>query len=185
MVRWFEREYGMGRGVEGTAMRDRSRARAWWIVAVALVLGVGLALAVAPAAGRPPSTYQSVVAIASQLRCPVCSGESAAASDTAQAIAMRQEIAKELAAGRSAHRILAGFVAQYGTWILARPPRHGAYALLWLAPVLAVAAVTVVVARYVRLRPVRQASDGEGEASAGAEVPLEAGDADRRLPRYL
>ncbi len=161
----------------------RHPGRAWWVVVAALVLGVGLALAVAPS-GRPPSTYQRVEAIASQLRCPVCSGESAAASDTVQAIAMRREISRELAAGRSPHQILAGFVGQYGTWILARPPRRGVYGLLWLAPVLALAAVTVVVVRYLQLRPVRRASGDEAQAAQAAGLP-EAGDADRRLARYL
>ncbi len=166
-------------------MRGRSRGGMWWIAAAAVVFGVAVALAVAPVARRPPSTYQRVVAIASQLRCPVCSGESAASSDTVQAIAMRREIARELAAGRSTHQILAGFVAQYGTWILTRPPHHGAYTLLWLAPVLSVSVVTVLVVRYLRLRSVRRPADADALAGGQTGAPQDGGDAERRLARYL
>lgn len=110
------------------------RRYAGWI-AIVLLLFIGVvALA---AYGRPAGT-QSLAdrarAVESQLRCPVCQGESVAVSPSGLAGAMRSEIRRQLHQGRSESQIKAYFVARYGDWILLSPPASGIGDLAWLAP---------------------------------------------------
>lgn len=148
------------------------------VVAVALfVIG-----ALRPFAA-PTGADQPALQIAAQLRCPVCAGESAADSDTAQAQAMRAQIAADLQAGMGQRQILDQFVAQYGVWILYRPPTHGALALLWAVPALAVAGAGLTVWRSTagrnRMSAGPRPADGGGEASAPDPAVV------RRLGRFL
>lgn len=138
------------------------------LVAAVVVVGAGAALAgvLRPLAG-PPTPEEQVMAIAADLRCPVCAGESAAAADTTQAQAMRAQIASDLQAGMSRQAILGQFAAQYGTWILDRPPERGAFLLLWIAPVLAAAGVGAGIFRLVL--PRGGAGRDQAERSAAAE----------------
>ncbi len=110
---------------------------------------------------------QRVMSVAADLRCPVCQGESVATSNAAVAVQMRNRIAADLAAGEPRRQILQGFAREYGTWILYRPPGSGALAVLWVVPGLAVCAVALGVARYLRLRPVRPVEGGPPAEGAG------------------
>lgn len=73
-------------------------------------------------------------AVAQQLRCPVCQGESVADSPSGIARSMRGIIRRRLAEGQSPDQIKAYFVSKYGTWILLSPPTSGLGALAWLGP---------------------------------------------------
>ncbi len=77
-------------------------------------------------------------AVAQQLRCPVCQGESVADSPADIAKAMRSIIRQRLAAGQSPEAIKAYMVARYGNWVLLAPPASGIGGVAWLAPPLLV-----------------------------------------------
>lgn len=154
--------------------------------AVALVIACALLLAggLRPFLGAP-TPEQRVMSIAADLRCPVCSGESVATSDASEAVQMRAQIARELQAGEDRPQILRGFVREYGTWILYRPPGRGVLGLLWSVPVVAAAGVAAGLVRYLRTRAVRPSSaEARGAAPTGAGV-AEAEPLRRRLARFL
>ncbi|MHB1131607.1 MAG: cytochrome c-type biogenesis protein [Chloroflexota bacterium] len=75
-----------------------------------------------------------VNAIASELQCPICSGQSVNESTSPLAQQMRLLIRKKLEDGESREQILAYFVDRYGESILREPPKVGFNQLLWLLP---------------------------------------------------
>jgi len=81
----------------------------------------------------PSSPDEQAAQLAAELRCPDCQALSVAESRTAAAEAIRQEIAEQLAAGRTPDEVRDHFVARYGKWILLQP----ADPLIWLLPVAA------------------------------------------------
>ncbi|MDM7324184.1 MAG: cytochrome c-type biogenesis protein CcmH [Thermus sp.] len=83
----------------------------------------------------PPDLSPEVFAIARELRCPVCQGESAAESNSGVAVEMRRIIAEMLGAGKSKEEIEAFFVERYGEWILYEPPKRGVTLWVWVLPV--------------------------------------------------
>jgi cytochrome c-type biogenesis protein CcmH/NrfF len=96
---------------------------------MALVAAIGLQLLRQP---EPLTVAQQARQVASELRCPDCEALSVAESRTDAAAAIREEIAAQLTAGRSAREIRDHFVARYGQWILLQP----ADPLVWLLPAL-------------------------------------------------
>jgi len=119
------------------------------VYAVLLLLLGGAGVAMWRSSAPKADTAQS---IAAQLLCPACQGESVAQSQSPMAAAMRDTIAQQLAAGRSAQQIRQYFVDRYGTSILTDPPRGRLGVVLWLLP-LAVLAAVVFLAVRVRRRP--------------------------------
>jgi len=105
-----------------------------WIAIVWLLLIVGVALVAYGQPTQHPSLAQQARAVGSQLRCPICQGESVADSPSTLAGAMRVEIRRQLKQGRTPAQIKAFFVARYGNWILLSPPAAGIGDLAWLAP---------------------------------------------------
>jgi cytochrome c-type biogenesis protein CcmH len=72
--------------------------------------------------------------LSERLRCPVCKSVSIAESPSETAVAMRQAVADQVAAGRTDEEIVDFFRARYGDWVLLDPPAQGTTLLLWLAP---------------------------------------------------
>jgi cytochrome c-type biogenesis protein CcmH len=98
-------------------------------VVVAGVLVVGL---------RPvgsPTLDQRVTSLASQVRCPVCDGETAAESDTPPSVEIRALIRQWMQSGESNAQIKANLVDDYGTGILEAPPARGIDLIVWVLPV--------------------------------------------------
>jgi len=155
------------------------RAAGWAILAAVVAAVLGLALSAALRSAAPLDQQQQVLAIAADLRCPVCPGESAAAAQTPEALAMRQQIASDLAAGLDRGQILQRFEAEYGVWILYRPPVRGAYLLLWLVPLAGLGGVGAALRGVLRRTRRGRAPD---PPPAAAEVPREVA---RRLGRFL
>jgi len=116
---------------------------------LAAVLFLTLALAQTPTGEPPPDLSPEVFRIASQLRCPVCQGESAAESNAGVSQEMRRQIAEMLKEGKSEEAIREYFVKRYGEWILYAPPKKGINWLLWLAPVIGVGAIGLGLWRYL------------------------------------
>jgi cytochrome c-type biogenesis protein CcmH len=164
--------------------------------AAAVVLLAAVAgLAVAGAGTLDDRVY----AIANQLMCPVCAGQTVAESDSAIAREMRDVIRAKLQAGETPAAILNFFVGQFGEGVLAEPPRHGLSLLLYLGPAAGAVgglAVAVLCIRRWSGRPKGRLGRPEevavphptdaGVPHAGTEAPGETAAADRvRLAREL
>lgn len=70
--------------------------------------------------------------------CPVCRGESIAASNSSDARAIRAEIERQIADGATDAEIRQRFVDDWGPDQLLEPDRRGLGAVVWLLPVLAI-----------------------------------------------
>lgn len=117
------------------------------IVALALL---GLAITSAAAAQEP--TANEVNRIAKQLYCPVCPNTPLDVCETKACEDWRALIRDKLAAGESEEAIIDYFVAQYGTRVLAAPPRRGPTLLVWLIPPLGLLAGGWLFWRLLRSR---------------------------------
>jgi cytochrome c-type biogenesis protein CcmH len=95
------------------------------------VLAAALLLA-APAAAS--EQHPTLLELESQIMCPVCAGETLAQSDSPAAAQVERFIAARIAAGDTRSEIKRKLVAQYGTRILAAPPRKGFNLLAWILP---------------------------------------------------
>lgn len=141
-----------------------TRQRLQWVAWAALIIGMVTALAIgARAPGPAPTLYQRTLQIAGQYRCPVCAGESAAASDAPEAVQVRKLVERWLNEGKSPAQIRSYMIAYYGASILERPPASGFDALVWLLPVAGVviagAGLSLGFARWRRAS--RPRSEGE------------------------
>jgi len=83
-------------------------------------------------------------AVASQLRCLVCRGESVADSPSQFSLIVRRRIRDALSAGETPDRIKSDLVRSYGNRILLAPPVSGVGSVAWLGPPLLVAAGTAL-----------------------------------------
>lgn len=121
---------------------DSVTAREWrsatwpWFVLLAVTLVVVVIGALAP---REPATQtEQVFDIATGIRCPTCSGESAAASDADISKQIRLDIAQRLEQGQTTEQIRAFYASRYGESILMTPQSTGVAGLIWVIPVAAV-----------------------------------------------
>jgi len=88
--------------------------------------------------------------VASQLRCPVCQGESILDSPASLAQEMRTLVRTQLAQGKSPDDVKAYFVSKYGEWILLAPPASGFTLLVYALPLAALLLGAAVVFFAVR-----------------------------------
>jgi cytochrome c-type biogenesis protein CcmH len=79
---------------------------------------------------------QHVQSIASQLKCPICQGESVAESQSSLAQEMRGVIRQKIQQGQSDQQIIQFFSDRYGTQIVWSPPLSGFGVLAWLVPIM-------------------------------------------------
>jgi cytochrome c-type biogenesis protein CcmH len=136
----------------GTRVTGRARAA----LAATTILAHALVVLLVAAAAQAQSMDDRVYAIARQLMCPVCAGQTVAESDSTVAGEMRGIIREKLMAGESPDRILSYFVSQFGESILAEPPRRGISLVLYLGPLVALAlglATAVLLIRRWAQRP--------------------------------
>ena len=134
-------------------------------VCAASLLSVARGAAAAQAAPAPAAMSDSVLdartrEVASQLRCPVCQGESIEASPSSLAQEMRALVRQQLAAGRTPDEVKAYFVSRYGEWVLLRPRAAGVTLAVYVLPVAMLLAGAAVVVLSVR-RWTRGASAAE------------------------
>ena len=95
------------------------------------VLAAALLLAAPAAASEQHPTLNE---LENQIMCPVCAGETLAQSDSPAAAQVKRYIQGRIVAGDTRSQIKRELVAQYGTRILAAPPRHGFDLLAWVLP---------------------------------------------------
>jgi len=100
--------------------------------------------------------------VASQLRCPVCQGESILDSPASLAQEMRQLVRQQLAEGRTPDQVKGYFVSKYGEWILLAPPASGFTLLVYALPIGALLVGALVVFFAVRRWTGQQPQTPEG-----------------------
>lgn len=127
----------------------RTRTVQWAVLAVLAVV-VGWALVTGGGSG---STAEQ---LAERIACPVCDGESVAASQTDVARSMFAQIEALRADGLSDREVLAWFEARYGPEILLDPPADLGGIVLWLVPVLVVGGGVAIA---LHLRKDREATE--------------------------
>ncbi len=131
----------------------RERAGLLWHAITVLALVAMFALAACGASSATSNPDALAHAIAEDLACPVCHGQSVADSSSQLAGQMRDVIHQKVAAGESRDAIERYFVDAYGDAILLNPPRHGFWLLIWLVPVafvaVGLAAVSLVQWRWL------------------------------------
>jgi cytochrome c-type biogenesis protein CcmH/NrfF len=113
-----------------------------------------VAVAVLVVAGRPAprdgTSDDRLYALAGELKCLQCVGESVAASQAPLAQKFRAEIRDQMSSGATDDEILAWFADRYGEEVLLSPPSAGAGGLVWVLPVLVVAGAAAGVGGAVR-----------------------------------
>ena len=121
------------------------------VVLFAAVLAVvaALALAARPHEATPDERVDRVTA---ELRCPVCQGLSVKDSGSETARQMRDLVAQRVQQGRTDAEIEAEFRGAYGDWILLSPPLASWSGLVWLAPLVGIAAGLALAFARVRRR---------------------------------
>ena len=125
--------------------------------AAVVALLVALATPVHAQAQSDSVLEARTTAVARQLRCPVCQGESIQDSPAQLAKEMRDLMREQLRAGRSPDEVKAYFVSKYGEQILLQPKATGfnlvAYALPWVAVLVGLLVIVVAVRKWTRAPP--------------------------------
>jgi cytochrome c-type biogenesis protein CcmH len=136
-----------------------------------------LALAFAGGAAASES-HPTPAELESELVCPVCE-TTLDTSDAPVARQMKARIRERIAAGDTKSEIKEHFVEQFGTAVLAVPPRKGFDLVAWLLPLaglgLGIVAVGALAWRWNRVR---------GEPAPAGGAPLDPG-LERRLDAEL
>ena len=89
-------------------------------------------------------------AIAKQLMCRVCAGQSVAESNSEIARDIRREIKRQIQKGKSDEEIILALRESFGDGILAEPPFSGFNLIVWLLPLAAALAGAAFAADYIR-----------------------------------
>jgi cytochrome c-type biogenesis protein CcmH len=140
------------------------------LVAFLLVAAIHAPL---PAQKEPaPVTVQSdsaleamTTALASELRCPVCQGNSIQDSPSELAQQMRDVIRDQLRTGKTPDQVRAYFVDKYGEWILLAPKATGLNLIVYVVPFAVIALGGIVVWRTVRKWTHAPATESRGQST--------------------
>ncbi len=106
--------------------RTRNIVTAVALVAMAAVLVVLVA--------SNPSSADRIETIGGRIKCPVCQGESIAASPSPMARDMMALVAERVEQGHSDEAIVHELLSSYSGAVLLDPPRSGLTLILWIAP---------------------------------------------------
>lgn len=158
-----------------------TRGRSSWLALVLALAGLAVLLMM-PGMAYADRLDDETRAIAKELRCPVCAGETVADSNAQLSVQMRGIIRQKLEAGESRDAILNYFVARYGEQVLASPPPRGFTLGVWLAPVAALLVGLAIV--YFVLRGWLRGRSGQAAPAGPSPRGLSPADNDR-LEREL
>jgi cytochrome c-type biogenesis protein CcmH len=88
--------------------------------------------------GRLPDATEEARAakLASELQCPVCQGQSIAASPSPMARQMKDLIRSQVTEGYTDQQVREYFMSKYGEWVLLNPKPEGFNLLVYVLPVL-------------------------------------------------
>ena len=123
-----------------------TRERLLIVVALLAIVGA-LGWSVRP---HEATAAERVDRITSELRCVTCQGLSVKDSPAESARQMRDLVVQRVAEGRTDDQIRDEFRASYGDWVLLSPPVASWTGLIWLVPLIAVAAGLAVAIGRVR-----------------------------------
>lgn len=110
--------------------------------------------------------------VASDLRCPTCTGLSVLDSDAAFSVQIKNEVKEQMAAGKNKDEILTFFTERYGPWILRAPPKQGIHLLAWLLPIAALILGPLLIWIFIWSRKENSASD-EGVSRSVEDIVSE------------
>jgi cytochrome c-type biogenesis protein CcmH len=82
-----------------------------------------------------PAAEARAAKLASQLQCPVCQGQSIAASPSPMARQMKDLIRSQVSEGYTDQQVRDYFMSKYGEWVLLNPKPEGFNLLVYLLPV--------------------------------------------------
>ena len=105
--------------------------------------------------------------IGALLRCPVCQGLAVSDSRAEMAVNMKGQVRDLLARGYTEEQILSYFEQSYGQFVLLKPKFEGLNVLVWLLPILALVAGSVIV--FMKARSLETVPPVPG--AAAADVP--------------
>jgi cytochrome c-type biogenesis protein CcmH len=133
-------------------LNSKAKRPVVWMV-MAIIAGLLLAVG-ANRDGGPLTQQERVDLISKRLACPTCQGESVYVSRASAAVALRDEIARQVGSGeRSDEEIVAYVEQRFGGQVLLVPRSSGIDALVWALPVAAlICALAVLVAAFRRWR---------------------------------
>jgi cytochrome c-type biogenesis protein CcmH len=90
--------------------------------------------------------------LAAELRCLVCQNQTLADSNADLAIDLRNEVLRQMSAGRDDAQIKDNLVARYGEFVLYRPAYSGRNLALWAGPAVLLALGAFLMWRITRAR---------------------------------
>jgi cytochrome c-type biogenesis protein CcmH len=125
-----------------------------------------VAVVAAPAhaeSNRPPAPYAykqladpakeaRASELMAELRCLVCQGQSIHDSDAEMAGDMRHLVRTRIEAGESADQVRGFLIERYGSWVSYQPRLDRDTFVLWLAPLVLLAAGAILVLRRLKVR---------------------------------
>lgn len=92
--------------------------------------------------------------IASELRCPTCTGLSILQSDAPFSLQIRSKVLDLVKEGKSSKEIKTFFHQRYGLWIFRSPPAEGFHWLAWLSPIIIfIFAILLLLRRFAKNKP--------------------------------
>jgi cytochrome c-type biogenesis protein CcmH len=154
-------------------------------LAIAAALIVPANAAASGMANTPPQPTANLPDIEDQVMCPVC-GTALNLSFSPQADRERAFIRHEIAQGKTQDEIIDDLVAQYGTSVLAEPPKSGFDLTAWLVPGVAIILAAIAIAFGLR-RWRRAGRAREEKVAADDDKALDSEDRERLdsdLARY-
>jgi cytochrome c-type biogenesis protein CcmH len=178
----FRRLYRRNPSIAGLRRRFRTGA-ALLATAAALALPAA-ALADGSAEPSKPAPNTTLPDVEDEVMCPVC-GTALNLSFSPQADRERAFIQREINEGKTKEQIKDDLVEQYGTNVLAEPPKSGFDLTAWLVPGLAILVAAVAIALGLwRWRRVGRAREEAAPAPEETLDPSERERLDSDLARY-
>ena len=138
----------------GPAVPAASRRSVGWLPWIVMAVVVVVALAIGTLGTDPPTDAERAQRLEESIRCPSCSSQSVANSETPAAKGVKVLIAKRIAAGDSDEEIRDYVASRYDRDILLDPAGKGFGALVWGVPIAVfVLALAALVFRFRDWRP--------------------------------
>lgn len=151
-------------------MRDVLRWSSWVIAGIAVVVMV---VGLLPT-NAPVDDAARAEAIAGNLRCPFCNGESIAEAPSQIARDLELFVVDKVEEGWTDEQIYTYFVDRYGERVRLDPPLAGWGAALWLSPLVVVAVGIAAIFSRRRERQERAGTEAPAPAALASSVVDEA-----------